>query len=126
MARQDTTDFLTAFAVGAVLGIGATLLLRGGRPRTAKERLLRELKPYYRKKIGAGQVARGVRRGRAAATELADDAIDTGRELLAEFRDEVKRIVEDARDELVEALEEKEKEPRKRRKRPRRQPAAGE
>ena len=30
MARQDTTDFLTAFAVGAVLGIGATLLLRGG------------------------------------------------------------------------------------------------
>ncbi|MFL5382142.1 MAG: hypothetical protein ACJ8GN_06475 [Longimicrobiaceae bacterium] len=125
MARQDTTDFLTAFAVGAVLGIGATLLLRGGRPQTAKERLLRELKPYYRKKIGAGRVARGVRRGRAAATELADDAIDTGRELLSEFRDEVKRIVEDARDELVEALEEKEEPPR-RRKRSRRQPAAGE
>ena len=123
MARQDTTDFLTAFAVGAVLGIGATLLLRGGRPQTAKERLLRELKPH-RKKIGPGRVARGVRRGRAAAADLADDAIDTGRELLAEFRDEVKRIVEDARDELVEALEEKEEPPR-RRKRSRR-PAAGE
>ena len=27
MARQDTVDFLTAFAVGSVLGIGATLLL---------------------------------------------------------------------------------------------------
>ena len=102
MAREDTNDFLTAFAVGAVLGIGATLLLRGGRPKTAKERLLRELKPYYRKKIGPGQVARGVRRGRAAAVDMADDAIDTGRELLSEFRDEVKRIVEDARDELVE------------------------
>ena len=114
MARQDTTDFLTAFAVGAVLGIGATLLLRGGQPQTAKERLLRELKPYYRKKIGGGRVARGVRRGRAAAGEMADDAIDTGRELLSEFRDEVKRIVEDARDELVEALEDKEPTARKR------------
>jgi gas vesicle protein len=120
MARQDTTDFLTAFAVGAVLGIGATLLLRG-RPQTAKERLLRELKPYYRKKIGGGRVARGVRRGRAHAGEMADDAIDTGRELLTEFRDEVKRIVEDARDELVEALEDKE--PAAGRKRARRKPA---
>src|SRR3954449_12691304 len=119
MARQDTTDFLTAFAVGAVLGIGATLLLRG-QPQTAKERLLRELKPYYRKKIGGGRMARGVRRGRAAG-EIADDAIDTGRELLSEFRDEVKRIVEDARDELVEALEDKE--PPAVRKRSRRKPA---
>ncbi|HVG43345.1 MAG TPA: hypothetical protein VM890_01405 [Longimicrobium sp.] len=119
MARQDTTDFLTAFAVGAVLGIGATLLLRGGRPQTAKERLLRELKPSYRKKIGGGRVARGVRRGRAAV-EMADDAIDTGRELLSEFRDEVKRIVEDARDDLVEALEDK---PGAGRKRARRKPA---
>jgi gas vesicle protein len=105
MAREDTNDFLTALALGAVLGFGATLLLQGGRPKTAKERLLRELKPYYRKKIGGGKVARGVRRGRAAAADMADDAIDTGRELLSEFRDEVKRIVEDARDELVEALE---------------------
>jgi len=120
MAREDTNDFLTAFAVGAVLGIGATLLLRGGRPKSAKERLLRELKPYYRKKIGGGKVARGVRRHRAAAADMADDAIDTGRELLSEFRDEVKRIVEDARDDLVEALEDK---PGAGRKRARRKPA---
>ena len=119
MSRQDTTDFLTAFAVGAVLGAGATLLFRT-QPVTAKERLLRELKPH-RKKIGPGRVARGVRRGRAAAADLADDAIDTGRELLSEFRDEVKRIVEDARDELVEALEEKA--PAAGRKRARRKPA---
>jgi gas vesicle protein len=120
MARQDTTDFLTAFAVGAVLGIGATLLLRG-QPQTAKERLLRELKPHYRKKIGGGPAARGVRRSRASPVNMADDAIDTGRELLSEFRDEVKRIVEDARDELVEALEDKE--PPASRKRSRRKPA---
>ena len=107
MARQDTTEFLTAFAVGAVLGIGATLLLRP-EPKTAKERLMRELKPYRKQmRRSAGEVARGVRRGRAATGEMADDAIDAGRELLSEFRDEVKRIVSEARDELAEALEER-------------------
>ena len=28
MARHDDNDFLAAFAIGAVLGVGATLLLR--------------------------------------------------------------------------------------------------
>lgn len=104
MARQDTTDFLTAFAVGAVIGAGATLLLRS-QPTSAKERLLRELKPY-RRKLGksAGQVARGLRRGRRATGDLADDAIDAGRELLSEFRDEVRRIVADAVEEVNEAV----------------------
>ncbi len=107
MERQDTTDFLAAFAVGAVLGIGATLLLKG-EPRTAKERLMRELKPYRRKmRKSAGQVARGLRRGRAATGEVADDAIDAGRELMAEFRDEVRRIVAEAKGELAGALEER-------------------
>ncbi|HET7230565.1 MAG TPA: hypothetical protein VFJ16_11220 [Longimicrobium sp.] len=106
MARQNSTEFLAAFAVGTVLGIGATLLLRP-EPQTAKERLMRELKPY-RKKIrkSAGQVQRGVRRGRAATAEVADDAIDAGRELIAEFRDEVRRIVAEARDELAGARDE--------------------
>jgi hypothetical protein len=105
MARQSTTEFLAAFAVGTALGIGATLLLKP-EPRTAKERLMRELKPYRRKmRRSVGQVARGVDRGRQATGDVADDAIDAGRELIAEFRDEVRRIVAEARDELVEALE---------------------
>jgi gas vesicle protein len=105
MARQDTTDFLTAFAVGAVIGAGATLLLRS-QPRSAKERLMRELKPY-RRKLGksAGQISRGLRRGTRATGGLADDAIDAGRELLSEFRDEVKRIVADAVEEVNEAVD---------------------
>ena len=124
MARQDTTDFLTAFAVGAVIGAGATLLLRS-QPQTAKERLLRELKPY-RRKLGrsAGQVARGLRRGGRATGALADDAIDAGRELLSEFRDEVRRIVADAVQEVNEAVESR-GEGRTRRPR-RRQPASEE
>lgn len=107
MARQNTTEFLAAFAVGTVLGIGATLLLKP-EPQTAKERLMRELKPYRRKmRKSAGQVSRGLRRGRTATAEVADDAIDAGRELIAEFRDEVRRIVAEARDELAGALEER-------------------
>ena len=104
MARSETNDFLVAFAVGAVLGATATLLMRG-RPTTAKERLLRELKPYRRKlRRGARGIERGIRRGRAGAGDLADDAIDAGRELLSEFRDEVKRIVADAVEEVNEAV----------------------
>lgn len=109
MARQNTTEFLAAFAVGTVLGIGATLLLKP-EPQTAKERLMRELKPYRKKmRRSAGQVARGLQRGRAATGEVADDAIDAGRELMAEFRDEVRRIVAEARGELAGALEERRK-----------------
>ena len=109
MARQNTAEFLAAFAVGTVLGIGATLLLKP-EPQSAKERLMRELKPYRKKmRKSAGQMARGIRRGGAATAEVADDAIDAGRELLSEFRDEVRRIVAEARDELGEALEERRK-----------------
>jgi len=105
MARQDTTEFLSAFAVGAVLGIGATLLLKPA-PQTAKDRLMRELKPYRKKmRKSAGQVTRGLQRGRAATGEVADDAIDAGRELMAEFRDEVRRIVAEAKNELAGTLE---------------------
>ena len=113
MARQDTTDFLAAFAVGTVLGIGATLLLRP-EPRTAKDRLMRELKPYgKRMRRNAARVAREVRGAAAATDDLSEDAIDAGRELLAEFRDEVARILEEARDELVEAARARAREQRR-------------
>jgi gas vesicle protein len=100
MPRQDTTDFLTAFAIGTVLGIGATLLLRP-EPTTARERVLRELKPHRRKlrKSGA-RVRAGVREGAGATAEMTGEVITIGRELLGEFRAEVQRILEDARDEL--------------------------
>lgn len=114
MARQSTTEFLAAFAVGTVLGIGATLLLKP-EPKTAKERLMHELKPYRKKmQRSAGQVSRGLKRGRAATADVADDAIDAGRELIAEFRDEVRRIVSEARGELSDALEDRLKAARRR------------
>lgn len=102
MPRQDTNDFLTAFAIGTALGVGATLLLRP-RPKSARERLMRELKPGRRAAVPADAVR--VRRPMDAdeATGLAEEVISVGRELLDEFRDEVQRILTDARDELRHA-----------------------
>jgi gas vesicle protein len=99
MPRQDTVDFLTAFAVGTVLGIGATLLLQP--KQTPQERVVRKLKPY-RKQIRKSyqHVARGVREGSGATSDLTGELISAGRELLGEFKSEVAEILDEARSEL--------------------------
>ena len=104
MPRQDTVDFLTAFAVGTVLGIGATLLLQP--ERTPKQRVLRQMKPY-RKKIrkSFSQVRGGLRDGREATGEMTSEAISAGRELLGEFRSEVAEILRDAREEIQDLVQ---------------------
>lgn len=106
MARQDTNDFLTAFAIGAVLGVGATLLLRPEKPNPRKQ-LQKRLKPHVRKLRKSAAKSRKGGRVRVAAASAApqaagmeDDAIRAGRELLAEFRGEVRRILDEARQEL--------------------------
>jgi gas vesicle protein len=102
MARQDTNDFLTAFAIGAALGVGATLLLRPDKPNPRKQ-LQKRLKPQMRKlrkSAAKSRKAGGVAPRPAAAEGMEDDAIRAGRELLAEFRGEVQRILEEARGEL--------------------------
>lgn len=106
MPRQDTVDFLTAFAIGTALGIGATLLLQPARP-TAKQRIMKQLKPY-RRRMGRGyeQVRGGVREGADATSEMTSEVVSAGRELLDEFRKEVGKIMQDARGDLQEMVEE--------------------
>jgi gas vesicle protein len=104
MPRQDTVDFLTAFAVGTVLGIGATLLLQP--ERTPKQRVLRQMKPYKKKlRKSFSQVRGGLRGSREATGELTTEAISAGRELLGEFRSEVADILRDAREEIQELVQ---------------------
>lgn len=106
MARQDTNDFLTAFGIGAVLGVGAALLLRPEKPNPRKQ-LQKRLKPHVRK---LGKSASRTRKAaRVAAREAgtsADEVIHAGRELLAEFRREVAGILDEAREELRELAQE--------------------
>jgi gas vesicle protein len=113
MARQDTNDFFTAFAIGAALGVGATLLLRPEKPNPRKQ-LQKRLKPHVRK-LRKGAKTRGSARIAPrpfAAEGMEDDAIRAGRELLAEFRGEVQRILDEARGELRDLSAERARRPR--------------
>jgi gas vesicle protein len=110
--RQDTLDFMTAFAVGTVLGIGATLLLRP--ERTPKERVVRQLKPYRKKmRRSYSQAREAVREGSDATSELTAEIVSAGRDLLGDFGDEVARILSDARSDLREQAQAQAKELRK-------------
>lgn len=121
MGGHDSSDFLSAFAIGAVLGVGAVLLLRPDAPNPRRT-LAKRLKPHAKKGkrgrrsriaavrleggaeeylTGGTRAAAQLRPAAAAAPALeTDEAIRTGRELLAEFRAEVNRILEEAREEL--------------------------
>jgi gas vesicle protein len=109
MASNDTSDFLTAFAIGTALGAGAILLLRPARPNPRK-RLAKRLKPRSGRKLARRSRIRSVRLeggdvaaaglGADATQEMTREVIATGRELLAEFRAEVQRILDEAREEL--------------------------
>jgi len=109
MASNDTSDFLTAFAIGTALGAGAILLLRPARPNPRK-RLAKRLKPRSGRNLARRSRIRSVRLeggdagaaglGADATQEMTREVIATGRELLAEFRAEVQRILDEAREEL--------------------------
>ncbi|MBW3656011.1 MAG: hypothetical protein KY444_07875 [Gemmatimonadetes bacterium] len=107
MASNDTSDFLTAFAIGTALGAGAILLLRPARPNPRKQ-LAKRLKPRKARKLARRSRIHSVRLeggdaaglGADASQEMTREVIATGRELLAEFRAEVQRILDDAREEL--------------------------
>lgn len=105
MPRQDTVDFLAAFAVGTVLGIGATLLIQPPEP-TRRERVAKKLKPYSKQLRRSYQkVSKGVREGGEATADLTSEVIGAGRELLGEFRAEVADILDQAREELKDLVE---------------------
>jgi gas vesicle protein len=104
MPRQDSVDFLSAFAVGAVLGIGATLLLQP--KRTPKQRIVKQWKPY-KKQMGKSyrQAAEAMRGSAGATSEMTAELVDVGRELLAEFRTEAAKILSEARGELESTVQ---------------------
>lgn len=103
MAKQETVDFVTAFAIGALLGVGATLLLRSG-AETEVERVIREIEPLRKKAV---KRVRKVRKGLASRVHAVDatreDLLDTGRAALGEFREQVADIVTSARNEIGDA-----------------------
>lgn len=105
MPRQDTVDFLTAFAVGTVLGIGATLLLQP--QRTPKQRVLKQLKPYKKQmRKSYGHARDALRIGADATADLSGEVAAAGRELLGEFQKELATMLHQARGDMQEMMEE--------------------
>jgi gas vesicle protein len=109
MPRQDSVDFLSAFAVGAVLGIGATILLQP--KRTPKQQIARKWKPYrkqMRKSYEGARSAVGV--GAGATAEMTSVLVDAGQDLLGEFRKEAAKILAEAQKDLQKVAQEQSKE----------------
>lgn len=119
MPRQDTVDFVAAFAVGTVLGIGATLLLQPD--DTPQERVTKKLKPYKKQlRKNYRNISKEVRESGGATSDLTAEVIDAGRELLGEFRTEVADILDGARADLRDLVDDQLKELGKSAKRTRR------
>lgn len=126
MRDQETSDLLTALAIGAVVGIGAALLLRGEEV-SRREKLLREIRPLAkqaRKKAHAARrdfergakragrqasrsassafeyVGDGARVGSVAAMDAAAALRRAGADVVSELRDEIASLVNSAGREL--------------------------
>ena len=98
MRDQETNDIITALAIGAVIGVGAALLMRGSEP-SRREKLVRELKPYTKR------AHRGLRAARAATREHIERGVDAGTEFASDLRGSTGDLVSDLRGELSALVE---------------------
>src|SRR5687768_8145700 len=99
MTERDNTDMWTALAIGAVVGIGATLLLRAQQHDDTHD-LIKRLRPMQRgaKKVmkSAGKrVVRGMRSARGSGEEL----LSTGHDLLDDLQENARDILHETRSE---------------------------
>lgn len=101
MKQEDTTEYLTAFAVGAAVGIGAALLLTP-KPPTRRERIMKEIKPY-RKKISkrAGRARKAMQ---DKSQDTGEKVLDVSRAVVDDMREEVAAMVAEARAEIADAV----------------------
>lgn len=90
MERRDSVELVAAFAVGAILGVGATLLLG---PQPALPRRIAGRLGDSGKRLS--------RRARRAAGEAGEALTGAGRELLEQFRREMADAVSAAREQLA-------------------------
>lgn len=104
MDRDQTTDYVTAFVVGAAVGVGAALLF-APKPPTRRERIMKELKPY-RKQLEkrTARARKQVGRQAASAADWGEEMVEASRSVMSDMREEVAGLVADARSEIAEAV----------------------
>lgn len=104
MAQQETNDFVTAFVIGAVVGVGATLLLKPD-PPTRTERVMKGLEPYRKRMRKSTKRARkGLSHGAGAAADLSQELAGASRQVLGDFRSELSELLAEAREEISDAI----------------------
>ncbi len=105
MKPEQTTEYVTAFIVGTLVGVGAALLFAPS-PPTRREKILKELKPYRRKiRKTRGRAKKQVSRGAAAATEWSDELVAAARAVAKDLREEIADMVAEARDQIGETVQ---------------------
>jgi gas vesicle protein len=112
MKDRDTTDVWTAVAIGAVIGIGAALIVRAQQEDDTHE-IIKRLRPLRRQAARTTKRA-GAEVGRRArqAGEAGEDVVRAGREILDELRSGARDIISETRRELRKAAKQSVKEAR--------------
>ncbi len=105
MKPEETTEYITAFVIGTLVGVGAALLF-APTPPTKREKLLKELEPYRKKlRKTRSRARKQVDRGTGAATDWTEDMVAAGRAVAKELREEITEMVKDAREEIGETVQ---------------------
>jgi gas vesicle protein len=100
---RDHVDLWTAVAIGAVIGIGAALIVRA-RQEDETSNLLKRLQPVRKRAQRTAKVVRkSVGRTADRAGDATADLVSAGREILDELRQGAADIVRTTRDELQKA-----------------------
>lgn len=114
MNEQETTDFLAAFAIGAVVGVGAMLLLGPKRRTRGTRRVARDLRPYRKKmRKSARRARKGIEQTAGATAELRDDLTAASRTVVRDFQEEFADLLASAREEIAHTVDDQVSEARK-------------
>lgn len=105
MKQDQTTEYVTAFVVGTLVGVGAALLF-APEPPTRREKIMKELKPYQKKVAkGAKRARKSMGRQASAASDWTEELTAASRAVMSDLREEVADLVSDARDEIAATVE---------------------
>jgi gas vesicle protein len=106
---DSSSEFVIAFAVGALLGVGAALLLAPD-PPTRREKLAKQLRKRTsaaRKELGkrTGSARKELGKRASAAADVGDELVEAGRAVARDLREEVADLVAEARSEIAATVE---------------------
>lgn len=104
MKHDDSTEYMSIFVVGALVGVGAALLF-APKPKTRREKIMQEIEPY-RKKLdkSSAKARKRMTKQASAASAWGEGMVDASREVMADMRAEIADMVADARDEIAHAV----------------------